>query len=117
RTLSNAERAECGRLFDPLERTLESSGGPYLFGPLCLADLMLVPTVVRLTRHDLEPEPWPGSKSWTVALIERPTVAEWMAQADALPHIWFDDYLDSVDTAMPTLAFSRPEIVADAASS
>lgn len=93
RPLTTAERVECRRLFDCLERNLELSSGPYLFGQPCLADLMLVPTVVRLTRHDLDLAPWPRSKSWTVALLERPAVAEWLVQADALPHIWLDDYL------------------------
>ena len=103
RPLMSAERAECRRLFDCFERNLELSGGPYLFGKLCLADLMLVPTVVRLTRHDLDLAPWPRSKSWTVALLERPTVVEWMTQADTLPHIWFDDYLPAADAGTPEL--------------
>lgn len=93
RPLMSTERAECRRLFDCFERNLASSGGPYLFGELSLADLMLVPTVVRLTRHDLDLVPWPRSKSWTVELLARPTVVEWMSYADTLPHIWFDDYL------------------------
>lgn len=95
RALTDSERAECKRLFDCLERHLEASGGPYLLGRLSLADLMLVPTIVRLTRHDLKISDWPRSKAWTVTLHERPSVAEWMAEADTLPHIWFDDYLVS----------------------
>jgi glutathione S-transferase len=93
RTLSHLERTECARLFDQLERHLDSSGGPYLFGNLSLADLVLVPAVVRLTRHDLDLAPWPRAQSWTVALLERPTVIEWLSEADIEPHIWFDDYL------------------------
>lgn len=106
RALTNIERAECQRLFDPLERHLGASGGPYLFGPLTLADLMLVPSVVRLTRHDLDLSAWPRSKSWTNALLERPSVAEWMAQADALPHIWFDDYLDPANLPLASQVVS-----------
>lgn len=74
-----------------------------LFGQLSLADLMLVPTVVRLTRHDLELAPWQRSKSWTVALLERPAVVEWLSQADVLPHIWLDDYLPPADARLPEL--------------
>lgn len=103
RPLTNAERAECRGLFDCFESHLELSGGPYLFGQLCLADLMLVPTVVRLTRHDLDLAPWPRSKSWKAALLERPAVVEWMTQADALPHIWFDDYLSPAEARAPEL--------------
>lgn len=111
RTLTNAERAECRRLFDCLESHLESSGGPYLFGRPSLADLMLVPTVVRLTRHDLELAPWPRSTSWTVALLERPAVVEWMAEANTLPHIWFDDYLAASEAVMPTLAKMERDVL------
>lgn len=93
RSLTGAERTECGRLFGCLEQALELSGGPYLFGALSLADLMLVPAVVRLARHDLDFASWPRSRNWTAALLERASVAEWMREADALPHIWFDDYL------------------------
>lgn len=104
RPLTRAERAECVRLFDHLERTLASSGGPYLFAQLSLADLMLVPTVVRLTRHDLDLASWPRAKSWIIALLERASVAEWMKQADAQPHIWFDDYITAEGAALPTIA-------------
>jgi glutathione S-transferase len=102
RTLTAIERTECKRLFDHLERNLESSDGPYLFGRLSLADLVLVPAVVRLTRHDLDLAPWPRAKSWTIALLERPAVVEWMTEADTLPHIWFDDYLTADGATMPT---------------
>lgn len=111
RALTEVERAECTRLFASLERHLESSDGPYLFGRLSLADLMLVPTIVRLTRHDLELSAWPRSKSWTVALLERPTVAQWMGQADTLPHIWFDDYLAS--DANNTVFIAAPGLTRD----
>jgi glutathione S-transferase len=97
RPLSDTERAECTPLFDHIERTLEQSDGPSLFGRISLADLILVPAMVRLTRHDLNLAPWPRAKTWAAALIERPTVAEWMADADRLPHIWSDDYLTPAD--------------------
>lgn len=93
RSLTAAERAEAGRLFACLEEALQLSGGPYLFGRLSLADLMLVPTVVRLTRHDLDLANWPLSRNWAAELLARASIDEWMREADALPHIWFDDYL------------------------
>jgi glutathione S-transferase len=107
RPLTSQERGECARLFNPLERTLEASGGPYLFARLSLADLMLVPAVVRLTRHDLDLAPWPLARAWTKALLERASVAEWMKQADVEPHIWFDDYLTAPGAALPTIAKSH----------
>ena len=54
RSLTETERAECKRLFDCLERHLEASGGPYLFGRLSLADLMLVPAVAAWRASALE---------------------------------------------------------------
>ena len=93
RPLTDGERAEAARLFSCLEPILQSSGGPFLFGRLSLADLMLVPSVVRLTRHDLDLAPWPCARDWTATLLERPAVAEWLGEADRLPHIWYDDYL------------------------
>ena len=93
RSLTDNEREECALLFSCLEQTLEHSAGPFLFGRLSLADLMLVPTVLRLTRHDLDLAPWSCSRAWVSALLERAPVAEWLREADMLPPIWFDDYL------------------------
>jgi glutathione S-transferase len=93
RKLTGEEQAEARRLFDHLERLLGASGGPFLFGEFSLADCMLAPAVVRLTRHHVDQSQHPASRAWTETLLSRETVAEWMADADALPHIWFDDYL------------------------
>lgn len=47
RALTEAEVFDCNRLLAVLENELASNGGSYLFGELSLADLDLVPTVVR----------------------------------------------------------------------
>lgn len=107
RPLTDTERAECGRLFDHVEHLLGVSGGPFLFGAISLADLVLVPTVVRLTRHDLELAAWPRAMAWTAALIEQPAVAEWMREADTLPPIWFDEYLTPGEGAAMLKAAGR----------
>ena len=96
RGLTREEKAQCVRLFNPLEQLLKRSRGPYLFGALSLADLALVPAVVRLTRHKVDLDCWPYVGIWCDAVLEHQLVAEWMAEADQLPHIWFDDYLNSV---------------------
>lgn len=93
RDLTEREVSECARLQAHLESLLAASGGPYLFGPISLADLALVPTIIRLTRHLLDFSDWPRSAQWTEELLDLPTVKEWMSEADGLPHIWFDDYL------------------------
>src|SRR3546814_19471708 len=100
RSLTDTECAEAARLFACLEETLQLSGGPYLFGRLSLADLMLVPTVVRLTRHHLDLASWPLSRNWSADLLDRVSVAEWMREADTLPHLWFDDYLRSEESSV-----------------
>ena len=93
RALTGAEADECRRLFPALEEILERSGGPYLFGELSLADLMLVPTVVRLESHGVDLTSSPACRRWVDAILRRESVAEWLAEARAAPHIWFDDYL------------------------
>lgn len=91
RALSAQEISECERLFGFLEGLLGGSDGEYLFGEVSLADLALVPTVVRLTRH--APELAPRLRVWVEALLGRAEVVEWLGEADALPHVWLDDYL------------------------
>ena len=126
RTLTPAEVSECAPLLTVLARSLAGSGGPYLFGPLSLADLALVPTVVRLTRHSLDLSGFAGVSEWTRALLDRPSVTEWMLEADQLPHIWFDEYLFAADPALiadqaavgiladtALAAVSRPSLISD----
>jgi glutathione S-transferase len=94
RVLSAEEQREGGRLFAYLEQLLTAMGGPFLYGSLSLADLSLVPAVVRLTRHDLKLDAFPNSRDWAGRLLADAHVSEWMQFADTLPHIWFEDYLD-----------------------
>ena len=125
RTLTPAEVSECVPLLAVLARSLADSGGPYLFGALSLADLALVPTVVRLTRHNLDLSGLAAVNEWTRTLLDRPSVTEWMLEADQLPHIWFDDYLLDADQALivdkaavgtladtASAAVSRPSFIA-----
>lgn len=93
RPLTSAEKAECVRLFAFLESTLTSGGGPFLFGAASLADFALAPAVVRLSRHQARAQSFPEVALWMETLLDHPLVREWMAEADSLPHIWFDDYL------------------------
>ncbi|MGH6978578.1 MAG: glutathione S-transferase family protein, partial [Brevundimonas sp.] len=93
RPLTEMEASERHRLFSLLEQTLAESGGPWLFGDLSLADLVLVPTVVRLNSHDPDLSGWRRCRDWTNALLDRASVKAWLAEADEESHIWFDDYL------------------------
>jgi glutathione S-transferase len=93
RVLTGDEQREGERLFDHLESLLQASGGPFLFNDLSLADLVLVPTLLRLTRHNIDLERHPCSQQWVERVLERPSVHEWLSSAEGLPHIWDDDYL------------------------
>lgn len=93
RPLTADEQQQCARLFDWLEPLLERYGGDFLFGAVSLADFALAPTVVRLTRHQVDLTNWPRSSAWAHTLLQHDHVSAWLAEADRLPHIWFDDYL------------------------
>jgi glutathione S-transferase len=99
RALTEDEQAECQRLFRAYEAPLARHGGPYLFGAVSLADFMHAPTVVRLARHGADTTAFPLTRAWMRVLLAHPLVAEWLADADGLPPIWYDDYL--VDAADP----------------
>lgn len=93
REFSANEAREVSRLCEIWERELDRSRGPFLFGDLSLADLAFVPTVVKLEAHQLDCTLWPRVAAWVPLLLNRPLVREWIAEAMALPHIWFDEYL------------------------
>jgi glutathione S-transferase len=92
RPLTGSEVAECARLQNHLESLLAASGGPYLFGAVSLPDLALVPTVIRLTRHDLDFSRWKRVGVWCEALLDLASVQEWMAEASTLPPVRLPDY-------------------------
>jgi glutathione S-transferase len=90
RQLTDAEVAECRRLQTHLDALLAASSGPFLFGRVSLADLALVPTMIRLTRNGLDLTDWPRIAEWTKNLLQSPAVTEWMAEADDLPPVLID---------------------------
>ena len=93
RALIDEEISDCNRLFATLENELSTNGGTYLFGQLSLADIALVPTVIRLDAHSPNLDAWPLTKRWFETILLRETVCEWLDEARPLPHIWFDDYM------------------------
>lgn len=93
RALTDAEQQEAARLFAAIEPLLARSGGAFLFGAATLADFMLAPTAVRLARHRPDTGGFPLAEGWLAAILAHDLVAEWLAEADAAPHIWYDDYL------------------------
>lgn len=85
--LSVSETRELARLFKAFESMLDSSGGPYLFGDVSLADLALVPTLIRLLARSPSLARWPRAAGWAQRLQLRPAVREWMDSARGLPPV------------------------------
>nr|WP_315477337.1 glutathione S-transferase family protein [uncultured Undibacterium sp.] len=93
RALSPTEQEQIAFLLAIWEKQLAASGGPYMFGALSLVDLNFVPTVLRLFRHKPDFAAFPLVVLWGEMLLARPSVQEWLAEADSLEHVWYDDYL------------------------
>ena len=85
RPMTAAEQLEAGRVFALWELELERSGGPFLSGPLSLADLAFVPVVRRLCYPDSFYAHWPRVITWIRGLMSRQSVEEWMGEAESLP--------------------------------
>jgi glutathione S-transferase len=100
RQLTDQEIEEVGTLMGHLEQCLGRSGGPFLFGACSLADLALVPGVLKYDRHNLSWTNWPLLKEWVRNLLTLPSVVEWLSEADSLPHIWDDQYLPLPEKAV-----------------
>jgi glutathione S-transferase len=92
REMTEIEVSQSQRLFAVWEKELTQSAGPYLSGELSLADLMFVPTIVRLLAHQANLLPYPLARAWTARMMERASVQEWMREATALPPVILDDY-------------------------
>ena len=93
RAMTFDERWQAARAYDAFETQLSTSGGPYLLGDLSLADIALVPTVLRLTCHTPSLMQWPGVDAWSRTLLERTAIREWMAEARQQPVVRLSDYM------------------------
>lgn len=78
---------DAARAAEAWERELTRSDGPYLLGPLTLADLTFVPVLRRLRAHGFPLERYPRAAVWAIELMARPSVREWMSAAEALPPV------------------------------
>jgi len=96
RAMTAEEVAGAVRVFDAWEAELVRSGGPWLAGSLSLADLVFVPTVVRLHAHvagsGIDPASWPRAFAWMDALLARDSVREWLDEARPLPPVRLREY-------------------------
>jgi glutathione S-transferase len=87
REMTLGERDQAARVYAAWEDQLAAHGGAYLFGGLSLADLALLPGVMRLSFHDRDLSGWPRVAAWTQSLLSRPAVREWLDEAALLPPV------------------------------
>lgn len=95
RAMSADEQAQSARAYDAFEQQLAGSGGPCLAGELSLADLAMVPTLLRLVSHTPAETlaQWPRVAEWNRRLMARESVREWLSEANTLPPVRLDDYM------------------------
>lgn len=95
RAMSVDEQAQSARAYDAFEQQLAFSGGPCLAGELSLADLAMVPTLLRLVSHTPAERlaQWPRVAEWNQRLMARESVREWLSEANTLPPVRLDDYM------------------------
>jgi len=77
------------------EAHLLKNGGSYLVGSFSLADIALVPSVLRLQAHLPVSDVFPRTQKWVQLLIDRPHVQEWLTDAYALEPIYCEGYYSS----------------------
>jgi len=93
RAMTPDESQQAARAFAAWEQQLEVSGGPFLFGAVSLADLAMVPSVMRLASHVADLGEWPRVSAWATALLALDSVTEWLAEANRQPVVRLDDYM------------------------
>ena len=77
------------------EQYLTKNLGEYLFGDFSLADITILPTVLRLKSHLPVPADFPHVIIWMDKLINRPHVQEWLSEAYKLDPIYCEGYYSS----------------------
>jgi glutathione S-transferase len=83
---SEQARAEIARVFDIWSASLQSSGGPFLFGHFTIADCMYAPVATRFRTYGIELSA--DAVRYSEALWQQPAVRQWeqvALQAPAIP--------------------------------
>jgi glutathione S-transferase len=76
-------QADLERIFSLWRECLTDSGGPFLFGPRCMADAMFAPVVTRLRTYSV---PIPADlAAYCARILAMPEILEWEAAALAEP--------------------------------
>lgn len=92
RALTREEVDDCVRLFTVLEAELAVHGGAYLVGDLSLADIALIPTLVRLHAHRPDFSNYPLTQRRFERVLSRDSVCRWLDEARVLPPVLLEDY-------------------------
>ncbi len=93
-TLSSACRAQIDRIEAILEQELGRSGGPWLFGPLSIADIMYAPVVLRFATYGLSTGP--ASEQFLRQVQSLSSFQQWLELARAEP-----ETLEFIDQRLP----------------
>ena len=83
-------QADIERITAIWNECLTASGGPYLFGKLCAADLMYAPVVTRFMTYDVKLDT--VSAGYCARIMDLPEMQEWIAAAKLEP-----DDIDELD--------------------
>lgn len=92
KSLSRDEIVNAEKIYSIWEKELEYSGGPYLVGALSLADIALLPSVLRISSHHPIDSNWPLTSAWAERLLTRQHVQEWLSDAYKLEPIYHEGY-------------------------
>ncbi len=90
--LSEDEVAAINHVYSIWEQSIDEFGGDYLVGDYSLADIMFVPSVVRLSYHLQPNDEKPLVKQWVHTLLNRPFVREWLDEALRMEPIYLPGY-------------------------
>ncbi len=83
--VSDAARADMARVRDIWSASLQSSGGPFLFGEFCIADCMYAPVVTRLRTYRAQLPS--DAERYCEATWGHPLVRQWEELARSEPAI------------------------------
>ncbi len=90
--LSANEKIRTKWVYSIWEESLKRHEGDYLVGEFSLADIALLPSVLRLKAHCQVPKEYFLTIAWMQRLINRPHVQEWLKEAYALEPIYCAGY-------------------------
>lgn len=96
KVLSSVEIQDIHWVYDLWEKTLNEFGGDYLVGSYSLADIMLLPSVLRFTSHLSVNKNWPLTQAWSQRLLNRPLVKAWLDEATQQEPIFLYGYRDAI---------------------